>query len=59
MWKEGDIIVIQFCDIPDNQEILNRHVRVVEDSQSHSPHWTEVEWCGKYYTVRGAEARKV
>lgn len=59
MWKPGDLVVIQFCDSPDNQEILHKTLRVVEASQARSPFWTEVECEGKFYTVRGAEARRV
>lgn len=56
MWKVGDIIVIRFCDSRDNQEILNKPLEVVEDSTPNSPHWTEVQYNGNFYTVRGAEA---
>lgn len=59
MWKAGDkLIIIRFCDSRDNQEILGKVLTVVQDSSKLSPNWTEVEYDGKQYTVRGAEARR-
>lgn len=58
MWEPGDRIVVRFCDSPSNQEILNKVLLVVEKSSVISPNWTEVEYEGKRYTVRGAEARR-
>ncbi len=59
MWKPGDIITIRFCDCASNQEILRKPLLVKTASQTQSPNWTEVEYEGRSYTVRGAEARKV
>lgn len=58
MWKVGDLVLLRFCDIPDNQEILNKPLKVVENSQATSPFWTEVECQGKRYSVRGAECQR-
>lgn len=58
IWKVGDLIKIRFCDVFDNQVILGKTLIVVCDSEIQSPCWTEVEHEGKFYTVRGSEARK-
>lgn len=59
MWKPGDKISIRFCDSAANQAILRKTLTVVKASEAQSPCWTEVEYEGEPYTVRGAEASRV
>lgn len=56
-WEPGDIVVVPYDDLPDNQEILNLPVKVAKKSQAHSPFWTVVEYEGREYSVRGSELR--